>query len=137
MSKQILMSCQLHRVASGRINAVICQHAFKCQGMDRPGVRQVQEGSAEHGKIEKTGCKIICGAPTTLAVMGLMIMMMMMMMSKHNSSNHMLLFLFDFLLLLLFGYFCCCCCCCCFLSFRSDSLIHIVRFGVGEGDEIE
>ena len=38
------------------------------QGMDRPGVRQVPEGSGERGKMEKTGCKIICGAPTTLAV---------------------------------------------------------------------
>ena len=28
--------------------------------------------------MEKTGCKIICGAPTTLAVKGLMIMTMMM-----------------------------------------------------------
>ena len=28
------------------------------------------------GKMEKTGCKIICGAPTTLAVKGLMMMMM-------------------------------------------------------------
>ena len=46
------------------------------QGMDRPGVRQVPEGSGEHGKMEKTGCKIICGAPTTLAVKGLMMMMM-------------------------------------------------------------
>jgi len=26
--------------------------------------------------MEKTGCKIICGAPTTLAVKGLMMMMM-------------------------------------------------------------
>ena len=33
------------------------------QGMDRPGVRQVLEGSGEQGKMEKTGCKIICGAP--------------------------------------------------------------------------
>ena len=47
------------------------------QGMDRPGVRQVPEGSGEQGKMEKTGCKIICGAPTTLAVKGLMMMMMM------------------------------------------------------------
>ena len=47
------------------------------QGMDRPGVRQVPEGSGEQGKIEKTGCKIICGAPTTLAVKRLMMMMMM------------------------------------------------------------
>ena len=38
------------------------------QGMDRPVVRQVPEGSGEQGKREKTGCKIICGAPTTLAV---------------------------------------------------------------------
>ena len=30
--------------------------------------------------MEKTGCKIICGAPTTLAVKGLLLMMMMMMM---------------------------------------------------------
>ena len=29
--------------------------------------------------MEKTGCKFICGAPTTLAVKGLMMMMMMMM----------------------------------------------------------
>ena len=41
-------------------------------GMDRPGVRQVPEGSEEQGIMEKTGCKIICGAPTTLAVNGLM-----------------------------------------------------------------
>ena len=38
------------------------------QGMDRPGVRQVPVGSGEQGKMEKSGCKIICGAPTTLAV---------------------------------------------------------------------
>ena len=49
------------------------------QGMDRPGIRQVPEGSEEQGKMEETGCKIICGAPTTLAVKGLMMMMMMMM----------------------------------------------------------
>ena len=40
------------------------------QGMDRPGVRQVPEGSGEQGKMEETGCEIICGAPTTLAVKG-------------------------------------------------------------------
>ena len=50
------------------------------QGMDRPEVRQVTEGSGEQGKMEKTGCKIICGAPTTRAVEGLMMMMIMMMM---------------------------------------------------------
>ena len=40
------------------------------QGMDRPGVRQVPEGSGEQGNMEETGCEIICGAPTTLAVKG-------------------------------------------------------------------
>ena len=40
------------------------------QGMDRPGVRLVPEDSGEQGKMEKFGCKIICGAPTTLAVKG-------------------------------------------------------------------
>ena len=44
--------------------------------MDRPGVRQVPEGRGEQGKMEKSGCKIICCAPTTLAVKGLMMMMM-------------------------------------------------------------
>ena len=42
----------------------------KHQGMDRPGVRQVPEGSGEKGKMEKTGFEIICGAPTTLGVKG-------------------------------------------------------------------
>ena len=46
------------------------------QGMDRRGVRQVPEGSGEQGKVEKTGCKIVCGAQTTLAVKGLMMMVM-------------------------------------------------------------
>ena len=46
------------------------------RGMDRPGVRKVPEGSGEQGKMEKTGCKIICGAPTTLAVKKLMMMIM-------------------------------------------------------------
>ena len=43
------------------------------QGMDKPGVGQVQEGSGEQRKMEETGCVVICGAPpppppTTLAV---------------------------------------------------------------------
>ena len=40
------------------------------QGMDRPGVRKVPEGRGEQGTMEETGCKIIRGAPTTLAVKG-------------------------------------------------------------------
>ena len=38
------------------------------QGMDRPEVRQIPEGSGEQGKMEETGCEIICGARTTLAL---------------------------------------------------------------------
>ena len=44
------------------------------QGMNRPGVRQVPEGSKEKGKMEKTVCKIICGVPTTLAAKELIMM---------------------------------------------------------------
>ena len=40
------------------------------QGMDRPGVQQVPEGSGEQGKMEKTGCHIICGAPMTITLKG-------------------------------------------------------------------
>ena len=40
------------------------------QGMDRPGVRQIQEGKGEQGKMEEAGCEVVCGAPTTLAVKG-------------------------------------------------------------------
>ena len=40
------------------------------QGMDRHGVRKVPDGSGEQGKMEETGCEIICGAPMTLAVKG-------------------------------------------------------------------
>ena len=36
--------------------------------MARPGVREVEEGSEEQGKMEEIGCDIIRGAPTTLAV---------------------------------------------------------------------
>ena len=48
------------------------------QGMDRPGDRQVSVGSGEQGKMEKTGCKIICGVPTTLAVKELVLLLLMM-----------------------------------------------------------
>ena len=43
---------------------IISQH----QGMDRPGVRQVPEGSSEQRKMEETGCEVIFGAQTTPAV---------------------------------------------------------------------
>ena len=51
--------------------------------MDRPGVGRVSEGSGKQGKMEETGCKIICDASTILAVKG---QMMMMMMSTSPSS---------------------------------------------------
>ena len=51
--------------------------------MDRPGVRQVPEGGREQGKMEKTGGKIICGAPTTLAVKGLMMIMILVKLLSH------------------------------------------------------
>ena len=54
------------------------------QGMDRPGVRQIPEGSGEQRKIEETGCEIICGASTTLAVRGLMTLMMMMISAQNR-----------------------------------------------------
>ena len=40
------------------------------QGVHRPGVRQVPEGSGEQAKMEETGGEIICCAPTTLAFKG-------------------------------------------------------------------
>ena len=40
----------------------------KHQGMDRPGVHQITEGSGGQGKMEETGCEIIRCVPTTLAV---------------------------------------------------------------------
>ena len=46
--------------------------------MDKSGVRQVPEGSGEQIKIEETGCEVICGVPTTLAVKGLIMMMMIL-----------------------------------------------------------
>ena len=40
------------------------------QGTDRPGVRQVPEGSGEQREMEETGCEVICGGPTTPAIKG-------------------------------------------------------------------
>ena len=38
------------------------------QGMDRPRIRQVPEGSGGQRKMEETGCEVISGTPTTMAV---------------------------------------------------------------------
>ena len=67
------------------------------QGTDRPGVRQVPEGSGEQGKMEETGCETICGAPATLAVKGSMMMMMMMTLNRPPRSIYELM---------LFSFFC-------------------------------
>ena len=40
------------------------------QGMDRPGLRQVPEGSLKQVKMEETGCEVICATQTTLPVKG-------------------------------------------------------------------
>ena len=40
------------------------------QGMDRPGVCQVPEGSGEQRKMEETACEIICDAPMTFLLKG-------------------------------------------------------------------
>ena len=53
----------------------LCIHpSGEHQGMDRPGVWQVPEGSGEQVKMDKDYFKVICGAPATLAVKGLMMM---------------------------------------------------------------
>ena len=48
------------------------------QDMDGPGVWHVSEGDGEKFKMEKTGCKVICGAPMKLALKRLMMTVMMM-----------------------------------------------------------
>ena len=65
-----------HRESGTKIRQIEEEVGRQHQGTDRPGIRQVPEGSGKQVKMEKTGCKIICGAPTTLAVKGLMMMMM-------------------------------------------------------------
>ena len=66
VAKTILQGTVKGGRRQGRQEEVGRQH----QGMDRPGVGQVPEGSGEQGKMEETGCEIIYGAPTTLGVKG-------------------------------------------------------------------
>ena len=66
LAKTILQGTVKGARKQGRQEQVGRQH----QGMDRPGVCQVPEGSGEQGKMQETGCEIICGAPTTPAVKG-------------------------------------------------------------------
>ena len=55
-----------HVSRSSGLARTILQH----QGRDRPGVRQVPEGSWEQRKMEETGCEVISGATTTPEVKG-------------------------------------------------------------------
>ena len=55
------------------------------QGMEWPGVHKVPEGSGEQGKVEETGCEVICGAQMTLAVKGQMMIMIMNVKVSFNS----------------------------------------------------
>ena len=64
LAKTILQGTLKWGRRQGKQEEVGRQH----QGMDRLGLRQVLEGSGEQGKTEETGCEIICGASTTLAV---------------------------------------------------------------------
>ena len=57
------------------------------QGKDRPDFGKSQRAVENREKMEKTGCKIICGAPTTLAVKGLMMMMMTVSMGGRTITN--------------------------------------------------
>ena len=40
------------------------------QGMGRPGVHEVPEGSGEQRKMEETGCEVTFGAPSAVVVKG-------------------------------------------------------------------
>ena len=51
--------------ATAELMLVLSEVGKQHQGMDRPGVRQVPEGSGVQGKMEETGCEVLCGAPAT------------------------------------------------------------------------
>ena len=53
----------------------------------KTGVWQVPEGSGEQGKMGETGCKIICGAPTTLAVKEMMMMIFHQTIQAYNGCH--------------------------------------------------
>ena len=70
------MTCKMHLARHGERGKKTRQTEKEVgrqdQGIYRPGVRQVPEGSGEQRKMEKkkTGREIICGAPSTPAVIG-------------------------------------------------------------------
>ena len=72
----IIKRCKLqwhgHVSCSSGLAKTILQGTVK--GGRRQGAQRKRQWRT--GKMEKTGCKIICGAPTTLPVKGLMMMMM-------------------------------------------------------------
>ena len=66
LAKTILLGTVKRGRRQGRQKKAGRQH----QGMDRPGVHQVPEGSGEQRKMEETGGEVLCGAPTNPAVKG-------------------------------------------------------------------
>ena len=62
--------CHLKKVAPRFIHKKMENFFFYNNYDNSTGVHQVPEGSGEQGKMEGTGCEIICGAPTTLTVKG-------------------------------------------------------------------
>ena len=66
LAQTILQDSEREKKTRQTEEAVGRQH----QGMDSPGGHQIPEGSGEQGKLEESGCEIICAAPVTLAVKG-------------------------------------------------------------------
>ena len=64
----VLKACMVSTVCLVKSRQTEDEVGRQHQGMDRPGVWQVPEGSGEQGKMEKTGRKIICGARMTLTL---------------------------------------------------------------------
>ena len=57
-----------HREKGKKTNQTEEEVGRQHQGMGKPGVCQVPEGSGDQRRMEKTGCEVTCGAATTLAV---------------------------------------------------------------------
>ena len=70
-----LRSCQNHNHLArhserGKKTRQTGEEVGRHQKMERPGVRQVSEGSGEQGRMKETVSEIICGVPLTLVVKG-------------------------------------------------------------------
>ena len=63
-------SCKAHSERGKKTRQTEEEMGRQHKGMDRPWFHQVPEGSGQQGKMEETGCKIICGAHMTFTVKG-------------------------------------------------------------------